>query len=337
MHRHFFFFAVVFVIGLSLTLAEEAPQPTKPARQSSSTKDAPDILHGPIEPFLEGPERTLFLKAAGVDSELSEEEFVRDRQREGGFVHEFDRWEVLIRYDNNRNGILDWFEFKSYLQVVRDYVLHKFDVNGDRRLSDIERERAKLDLRDGFTGQGVTLADVINKHDSNGDGIITRTEFEAGVKEWKKIFDAQYKSRELGRWDANNNGVIDVGERELVMEREYQESNARILDRYDADLDGKLNEGELQEYRRERESADEQLFDLDNNGALSQEEREEYAKSSRGQYWADFDKYDIRPDGVHDVEERKAFWAYLRTQVNAEVAKQQRPDTEINSSPMNQE
>lgn len=112
--------------------------------------DAGDPLTGAVEPFRPSAERTRFIRAAGVDSELSREEFAADGKRGEGFVRSFDRWEVLLRFDADHNGAIDWLEAQKYRQAVHRQVLGRFDTDRDSKLRGPERTRAMQALAAGI-------------------------------------------------------------------------------------------------------------------------------------------------------------------------------------------
>ena len=69
--------------------------------EKASDEQIPDVINDAVDPFVPGKERARFLKAAGVDTELDENEFVASAQLEDGFARVFDKWSALIRFDKN--------------------------------------------------------------------------------------------------------------------------------------------------------------------------------------------------------------------------------------------
>ena len=116
------------------------------AQGAAAAGKTPDVLRNAVDPYVPGVERGRYFRAAGVDNELSAEEFAADRKRTSPFVRGFDHWPMLIGFDKNANGTVDWFEADAYRREVRKKVIEAFDTNDDRKLSPAERAAANKAL-----------------------------------------------------------------------------------------------------------------------------------------------------------------------------------------------
>ena len=54
--------------------------------------DLEDLAKGPVDPYNAGSERSRFLAAAGVDSEIDEAEYKANGEASDPFVRKFDSW-----------------------------------------------------------------------------------------------------------------------------------------------------------------------------------------------------------------------------------------------------
>lgn len=108
-----------------------------------------DLLRHQVDPLNMSLVRAKFLRAAGVDMELSAEEFKADQEKGKGFAMKYDKWGTLVKYDANKNKTLDWFEVKRYRKGFRASVMGKYDLNKNMRLTGIEREKAHKALTGG--------------------------------------------------------------------------------------------------------------------------------------------------------------------------------------------
>ena len=110
---------------------------------------AADLCKDCIDPYASTTERGKFFKAAGVDSELTADEFKADQARKDGFVRKFDTWPGMLAFDKNGNKTMDWFEMNAYRLAFRKQVLAAYDKNKDERLAGAEREAAIKALEGG--------------------------------------------------------------------------------------------------------------------------------------------------------------------------------------------
>ena len=121
---------VLAVGGMALGQAK----PAKPVE-----KPVPDICKGVIDPYDISGEKALFYAAAGVDNELSSDEFNAAKGKDKTFVRKFDSWKILITFDRDKNGKIDWNEAGAYRLETRRKVMGSFDKNKDGKLKGEER------------------------------------------------------------------------------------------------------------------------------------------------------------------------------------------------------
>jgi len=113
---------------------------------------APQYLHGALvhsqtavwaDPNAEPAARQAFAALAGDDRLLSEEEWRLGLAAEDGFLRGSEHWDEALRFDTDRSDKLTFEEAYAYLVSRRK----RFDVDGDGRLADAEREAAERFLR----------------------------------------------------------------------------------------------------------------------------------------------------------------------------------------------
>ncbi|HOD82659.1 MAG: EF hand [Planctomycetes bacterium ADurb.Bin126] len=182
--------------------------------QESSAPAAVDHCAGRVDPYDPTAQRNLFFTAAGVDNELTAEEFAASRGR-AGLAAVFDKWERMIQFDKNNNKTLDWFEVDAYRREVRRLVLDAFDENKDGRLTGAEREAANKSLaagkvpglerrlaagpsgRDAGPGSDnweQRRAEMIKRHDKDGDGKLNETERRAALEEYRARREQEHRA-----------------------------------------------------------------------------------------------------------------------------------------------
>ncbi|MEM7244377.1 MAG: hypothetical protein AAF533_03485 [Acidobacteriota bacterium] len=215
----------------------------------------------------------------------------------------------LARLDANGDGQVDWDEFKVTAEkpnradtngdgiVERSEIpdderslrrFEKADLNGDGRVDFAEREDglrekfAKLDqdadgliaLDDirqrsrsqrGERGRFQGLRSRLEKLDTNGDGALDEAEFLSADK------------RAEARLDIDGNGVLTKDE---LPEGPGLERQLRFFDRLDLDHDGRVDEAEVDEGRRQK------FQDLDRNGdgLLTEDELGRSRRSQRQRF-----------------------------------------------------
>ena len=110
---------------------------------------APDLLNDAVDPYTQGKERVRFLRAAGVDSELTEAELDANATANDPFVRPFDQWAKIRPFDANKNGTIDWFEADAYRRAARKAIIAEYDKNADGKLTGQERDEANKALAVG--------------------------------------------------------------------------------------------------------------------------------------------------------------------------------------------
>jgi hypothetical protein len=246
-----------------------------------------DWARGAVDPLHLGAQRTRFLLAAGVDSELSREEFEADAKNAEAFVRPFDRWEDLIRFDRNSNGTIDWFEAAMYREDVRARVLAAFDGDGNGRLTGAERQAANAALATGRVPGSRGAGPAAGETAPPGNGPARPSLDEAQRRRLAEESRARFEQMSIRRFDRNRDGRLDASERvemERVAEdhrRQAEERRREFLARYDTDGDGQLSESEMraarQDFVRRAEERRRQIlarYDSDGDGVLSEQERD---------------------------------------------------------------
>ncbi len=312
-----------------------------------------DILKSAVDPYEQPTQRRLFLQAAGVDSELSSEEFAAEQKKEKGLAKSYDKWATVTIFDKNKNGSMDWFEFDAYRRDLRLAVLGVYDKDNNRKLTGPEREAAAKDLAAGklpklnvprtprprSSGSSDApprprgdaprgndrgdrgnndprarfeelRAEMLKKHDKDGDGELTGDERDAARREIGQIMRQRY----IDQYDKNGDGEVDREEREAAREAQRERWRQSMLERYDKNKDGEIDEDE----RRAAREAQVQAFllrrfDEDKDGKLNETEqaaadkaREEYRQRSEERRKEFMERFDKNKNGEIDEEEREA-------------------------------
>ncbi len=105
-----------------------------------------DYVQDLIDRYFQGRERVRFYAAAGVDGELTKEEFTAAAGEANSFVRSYDRWPAVMVFDRDRDGRLDWVEAEQYRLALRTRVLVLFDRDRNGRLTGPERTAANAYL-----------------------------------------------------------------------------------------------------------------------------------------------------------------------------------------------
>lgn len=245
--------------------------------------DPTEPLKGAIDPVRLGNERSLFLKAAGVDSELNENEFKMDAAKDNkGFVRSFEKWEVAVAFDKNSNRQLDWFEARAYRTALRKAVFAKYDADNDSRLAGSERAKANRDLASGK----VPKLNRANQAAGLPDGSDPEERRKKQVE--SQANDAVEKLREYtNRFDKDGDGKLNRDEIAAALKDENDFGARYVLKAwpsalkfYDEDQDERLSEAEYELMKRTTAESmkigqrwERKLMDVDGDGVVTDEER----------------------------------------------------------------
>ncbi len=291
---------------------------THPAKRGAA---AIDHLKELVEGYHQGTERTRFFQAAGVDGELSKEEFEAAAAKAASFVRPYDHWRAAALHDLNRNGTLDWPEAEKCRTALRQKLLGLCDKDKDDRLTGAERDAARAYLaRHSRTRPRPVHSANIARWDTNHDGKLDENERKAMQESYRKKAEEGRRQAELRRWDKNKDGKLDAAER-AGMEAEKkrkQQAEQEMLKRWDRDGDGQLARWERYVmYKVSHPSRQRKLlrrWDKNKNGRLDEEETRTieayYLKRVEGMRRQDaLRRYDKNRNGRLDESERAAMEA----------------------------
>jgi len=293
-----------FLLSCAIAAALWAMPAAGLAQDEPAKATVADLLKDSIDPYVPGGERALFLKAAGVDSELEESEFEANLKAEEPFARAYEKWAALTRFDQNNNKKLDWFEVDTYRRDLRTRMLGEYDKNKDGKLEGAERDEANKALAAGKLPKATALTpppraggdnpdrprgrgeerrqQELEKWDKDGDGELSRDErkdqITAAIKDGRE--------RQVRKWDENGDGILDADERAKVMDDERDKWWLRFDDigmkHFDGDGDNKLSESESRDIVAFGEKLEKvgkkwevNLLDTDGDGEVSREERRE--------------------------------------------------------------
>lgn len=271
-----------------LTAFSPASAPAEPPSVDTS------VLNGAVAPYNPVSERGRFFAAAGVDNELSAEEFAACQAKaDKPFARSFDRWDDLLRYDRNGNKTLDWFEADAYRRDLREAALKRFDADGDKRLRNGERVEAVKALRAGslLAKPAATRPsrrvspELMKKFDLNGNGKLEEPERRAMMDDMRK----KRRQEMLERYDTDGDGELSAEERKAMHEafrkRHRDRSEAwhdLAVRHFDADGDGELSDAEQAEARefgkefgKVFKDMRRQQMDIDGDGEISEQEKQQ--------------------------------------------------------------
>ncbi|MFP4355737.1 MAG: EF-hand domain-containing protein [Phycisphaerae bacterium] len=298
-----------------------------------------------VWPYDQAGEKNRFLDAAGVDNEVSAEEFAASAKTGGGFARSYDRWDTLKRFDRNGNGQISWLEADAYRQKLSEQAVKTFDADGDNKLSEAEQAKLKAllaagrlpgelgasaDRRPGRGRRGRQVdPETLKKYDTDGDGQLSREERR---KAWQDR-RAEMQKQRLEQWDTDKDGQLS--EQEQAAERDarrkaWQERiDQALVRRFDKDGDGQLNQEEqaardqaVKEFQERREQWRQRAeqrrqemikkYDADGDGELSETERNKIREDFRQRARAIREQYekqaDTDGDGQVSREERRAWF-----------------------------
>lgn len=290
---------------------------------------ATDVVRGPVDPYEAGYERSRFLSAAGVDSELDENEFSANKKADKPFARAFDSWQTLKAFDANRSNSIDWFEADKYRKAMRAAVLRQFDKDKNNRLGDAERVDANKLLAAGrtprlalpgnanqqATPQG-TQGGVANQRiqwDKDGDGKFSDEERAIYQKEMKDRY-AKMQAENVRKYDTDGDGKVSGDEWKVANAermKAWREKNPEAAARYDKQRETykKQQEERLAKYDENGDgklSGDEwKAIQKDQMEAWKEKNPEAYAQYKKRQQ--DYiDKHDTDGDGELSNDERQA-------------------------------
>ncbi|MCD6364801.1 MAG: hypothetical protein J7M14_02895 [Planctomycetes bacterium] len=211
-------------------------------------------------------ERAKFFKAAGKDNELDAGEFAANLGKTGAFIRKDDKWTTMLRYDRNGNKTIDWFEADAYRRAQIEALIAAASASpgplgapeaqmGARRrpgrgaIGNASGGREASDSSNAPRSRGRTTRrrrpqltpQQIREHDSDGDGQLNR-------QERREAYQALRHARMLQQYDKNKDGKLDEQEtttmREARRRRMEQMRRRMVMRRFDRDNDGKLDKQE---------------------------------------------------------------------------------------------
>jgi len=323
--------------------AQAEPAEGKPAAQPAAKPDPAILqaLRGAVDPYNPMTEKRRFFAAAGVDNELDAKEFEADRQRAKPFVRPFDKWKTAATFDTDGSGALSWPEADAYRRHVRKIILAEYDTNHTRRLEETERHAvarafatgkvaaknpdapARLHARPGAQG-GATDRPSWRDYDSDGDGKLSGKEREAYRR-------AARRSYELQRYDQDKDGQLDEEEnarreRDNARRQRMRDLGRKryqaLIEKHDADGDGKLSREEQRAAWQARRQEMLEKYDADQDGKLSREESMAYARDVRAEW--ERQTYDVNGDGKLDEQEQADLREHRAEQQRRREAAQKR-------------
>ncbi len=288
--------------------------------QNDSRIKTPDLLKDAIDPFSIGKERVLFLKAAGVDTELNEDEFNAHQAIIGGFARKYERFANLLKFDKNRNKLIDWFEADAYRRAIRGAVLAEYDADKNNRLTGKERDAANKALAAGklpriaLVGSKDRPGALIPRPGADGGERGGRPRGQTGEErrqEWEKL-----QSRLAAKYDRDGNGRINGKEEWAAAGEEVREYyRQREIERFDTNNDGEVSDGERRRGRdRDMQAELWRQNDRNRDGKLDGEEKQAYKNALR----------EGRDRVEHDEENRRVFMARFDRNEDGELDEQER-------------
>ncbi|KPK84830.1 MAG: hypothetical protein AMJ81_04790 [Phycisphaerae bacterium SM23_33] len=282
------------------------PTSTEPATQAAP---AVDHLKGLLDDYVQGEERTRFFASAGVDGELSKEEWDATAGKANSFVRSYDRWEAAIAHDQSNDGKLNWAEAEAYRLGIRKRLLELFDENKDGRLTGSERGAANAHLAGGLSapvrgqrgagpgGRGDQPRRQMPQRSARSRGGRVDQEQTAareaeGARLRQQLAEQRRRYQEsIANYDKDGDGRLNAEESRAMSEAYRAERQQRLLEQWDANKDGKLDDQENQAMREaQRRQAEDrrrqwlvQRHDRDGDGQLSQQEQA--AMAAEQQRW----------------------------------------------------
>eukprot|EP00299_Pterocystis_sp_00344_P013448 c6592_g1_i1.p1 GENE.c6592_g1_i1~~c6592_g1_i1.p1 ORF type:complete len:176 (-),score=41.90 c6592_g1_i1:39-566(-) len=120
------------------------------------------------------------------DGSLAPEEVQRTMQKLGFQKTLSQINQIIMKVDEDRNGVIDFLEFVSLMQMQRDdtnelrRAFEVFDKNGDGKISASEVKEVFIDIGHPMTNEEIDF--LFKTIDENGDGFISFDEFENMMK-----------------------------------------------------------------------------------------------------------------------------------------------------------
>lgn len=279
--------AVALLGWLGPAVAEPLAGNAAPPNQAAPPPP-PDHLKEAVDPLNLAGEKMRFFAAAGVDNELSAEEFVANQNADPAnrpFARRFDSFRTLRLFDKDRNGKIDWLEAEQYRLNLREKLLAKFDRNRNGRLDADERDAANHALHHG---EGLTVAqqegskadvisaEMVQRFDADGDGMLNEAELKAASRAMR----ADRRAERLARWDTDRDGKLSKAERQAMWKQQRSHWETWRNRQFDEDGDGKVSEEEKQaakafmkEMGQIGELFQKRNMDFDGDGTISKSER----------------------------------------------------------------
>ena len=312
---------VCLAAAVAALAAADPPSASPPGRSRLAGTDYVKEL---LDDYVQGVERDCFFAAAGVDGELSKEEFLADAARGDSFVRPYDRWETAIRHDINRNGTLNWPEAEMHRLAIRNDLLARFDKDKDGKLTGDEHAAGLAHLGGRSHAQRRHGShSSMARWDANRNGRLDEQEKQAMQDHYRRQAEENRRREETKHYDKNRDGKLDDAER-AAMEADKaakQRREQELLKRWDYDADGQLSRWEryvsykVSDPRRQRRLLGK--WDRNKNRRLDPDEVEAieayYLKQMAGQRrQSELRLWDKNKDGKLDAMERAALEAERR-------------------------
>ncbi|MBE3123786.1 MAG: hypothetical protein IMZ65_03195, partial [Planctomycetes bacterium] len=283
-----------------LCLAQSPPRPAGRALPASARPAAPlpDLVRDLFDDFSEGEERARFFEAAGIDGELSQEEFKAAAGQRRSFVRPCDRWELAAAYNRPRTGRLTWQQALEYRRSVQKRVLALFDRDKDGKLAGAERDLANAYLNGRSYRLSASSLPAAEAATQPGEGGVADPAagqpftWEDCHASYEALRD-EFNRRSLIDFDQDHDGQLDDEERRAMAD-EYLHQEKLWKDywdvvRWDADRNGQLDANEVAAKDAEEELRRHEVrqqfanwfnqADLDGDGIISP--AEDYALNPR--------------------------------------------------------
>lgn len=279
-----------------------------PGLAAADDKPAKDILHGAVDPFEEGPQRAKFLKAAGTDNELDEQELIEDQKRNGSFVRSFDSWTLVSKFDKNRNSAIDWFEANAYRRTFRASVIEWFDEDRSGRLAGDEREVAVQAIEKGWVPKfNFIPAEARASQRPLANGVEVHPGLLPGID-----------TNDDGKISDEERSAFEVRER-LDWQQQLEENRRNVLKDFDRDRNGSLDDAERKGFLDSLEHLFQESFDQDNDGQLNERELQKWRESDDARFLRLREKHDLDRDGLLSYKENETFYRELTATGNRDA------------------